>query len=353
MPKKAITNHPLTKLVAGSLCAFVLGGILAAPTLRSSQHTVPSTAVVHADTTDSSSSQQTTHTLTSPYVVYGSGVAQEVYPKLNDAFQIDSSFKKLTVNAADYHKYINNDATTDAAMISSVAIAPGDPGSGVKVNIKPYNGADNITKVTAQQYALVAQMAGVTDITITVTANRAVSGESALTGVYKALATDGAPLNTTNTASANQLLDATQTAIDANKDDTTYPSKLMTAVGDTTKAIAQEKQASGALTEQEIAALLDKYLAKQGISNTINNNQRTLIINALINFQKAPIANSKSYVSNVTNTINNIKTSSGNLMNKAKNWFNSATTKKTVAQASKQAEGWWDKFVAWLKSLFN
>ena len=72
-------------------------------------------------------------------------------------------------------------------MISSVAIAPGDPGSGVKANIKDYNGSNNITQVTSQQYAMVAQMAGVTDVSIVVTANRPVSGESALTGVYKGL----------------------------------------------------------------------------------------------------------------------------------------------------------------------
>lgn len=66
------------------------------------------------------------------------------------------------------------------------------------------------------------QMAGVTDVSIVVTANRAnraVSGESALTGVYKALATDGVNINSENTSAANNVLDATQSAIDANKDD--------------------------------------------------------------------------------------------------------------------------------------
>lgn len=150
-----------------------------------------------ADGTDDSSSSGSTHTLNSSYVVYGAGTSSEVRSRLDDVFQSDSSFKKLTATAADYSKYISQqDNTTDAAMISSVAIAPGDPGSGVKVNIKNYDGENNITKVTSQQYAMVAQMAGVTDVSIVVTANRPVSGESALTGVYKALATDGVSLNT-------------------------------------------------------------------------------------------------------------------------------------------------------------
>ena len=67
---------------------------------------------------------------------------------LAKVFETDSSFKTLTATAADYNKYIANGSsnTTDAAMISSVAIAPGDPGSGVKANIKDYNGSNNIHK---------------------------------------------------------------------------------------------------------------------------------------------------------------------------------------------------------------
>ena len=141
---------------------------------------------------DASSNNQTTnehHTLSKPYVVYGAGTDDSVHATLNQIFDTDGSFDELTATAADYNKYINHgqdSGTTDAAMISSVAIAPADPGSGVKVNIKKFNGESNITQVTAQQYAMVAQMAGVTDVSIVVTANRAVSGESALTEIGRA-----------------------------------------------------------------------------------------------------------------------------------------------------------------------
>jgi uncharacterized protein YpuA (DUF1002 family) len=262
---------------------------------------------------------------------------------------VDSSFKKLTATASDYAKYIGNGTTTDAAMISSVAIAPTDPGSGVKVNIKKYNGQSNITEVTAQQYAMVAQMAGVTDITIVVTANRAVSGESALTGVYKAFEEDGHQLNSQNTAAANSVLDATQDAIDANKDDSSYPGKLMAAVGDTSKQIAQQKQSSGELaTKADIQEMLNKALEKRGIADQTTTTQQEKIAGALVNFQNSPISSSKTYINNVTNTINNVKNSTGNLMNKAKNWANSEAGKETV----KQAQNWLTRFINWVKSWF-
>ena len=88
----------------------------------------------------------TTKTLNSAYIVYGAGTSTEARENIAKVLGSDSSFKTLTATAADYNTYIakGSSETTDAAMISSVAIAPGDPGSGVKVNIKDYNGENNI-----------------------------------------------------------------------------------------------------------------------------------------------------------------------------------------------------------------
>lgn len=330
-----------TKIISLALLATTMVGITSLPTQ----------AVMADQQSASASSQSNTSTLSSSYVVYGAGAPQSVYSDLNDTMDVDSSFKKLTATAADYQQYIGNDSsTTNAAMISSVAIAPTDPGSGVKVNIRKYNGKSNITKVTAQQYAMVAQMAGVTDITINVTANRPVSGESALTGVYKAFAEDGHQLNTQNTSAANSVMDATQGAIDANSDDKNYAGKLMAAVGDVSKQIAQKKQNSGELaTKQDIQKMLNDALEKRGIEDQTSTRQQNKIANSLVTFQNSPISSSKTYVNNVTNTINNVKNSSGDLMNKAKQWANSDSAK----QAEQQASNWFQRLVNWVRSFFN
>lgn len=331
-----------SKLLVLSLLVTMMAGVVSAPA-----------PVVLADqqSTNQTSSSSTTSTLSSSYVVYGAGAPQSAYTDLNDTMDVDSNYTKLTATAADYQQYIGHDSTTDAAMISSVAISPADPGSGVKVNIKKYNGKSNITKVTAQQYAMVAQMAGVTDITINVTANRPVSGESALTGVYKAFATDGRQLNPQNTSAANSVLEATQGAINENSDDSSYSGKLMAAVGNVSKQIAQQKQNNGGQTasKKNIQVMLNTQLKKQGIENQTSQTQQTKIVNSLVTFRDSPISSSKTYVNNVSNTINNVKNSSGNLMTKAKDWANSNSGKKTVHQAS----NWLEKLVDWVRSLFN
>ena len=324
--------------------------VLIASTLMTSLLAVPlSQSTVYAAETASSSNNGAstqTHTLNKSYVVYGAGAADK--SKLDNVLAVDDNFTTLTATASDYQKYINpNGSTTNAAMVSSVAIVPTDPGSGIKVNVKKFNGEDNITKVTAQQYAMVAQMAGVTDVTITVSANRAVSGESALTGVYKAIAADGVSLNEQNTQSANQMLTATNGAIEANKDDSKYPGKLMAAVGDTTKEINQQKKQGNTPTQNDIQTTLNQKLEARNIYNETKNYEQP-IINALVQFNNAPISSSKDYSSHVTDTINNVKNSSGDMMNKAKKFLNS----KDGQAVKQEAQSWWTRFVNWIRSWF-
>lgn len=307
-------------------------------------------------TTSQTTNQNNQKTLSSPYVVYGSGVPQSVYSNLNQIFQVQPNFKKLIVNANDYRQYINpaSYGTTNAAMISSVALAPTDPGSGINVNIKNYQGKNNILQVTAQQYAMVAQMAGVTDVNIIVTANEPVSGTSALTGVYKALAADGLNVNTQNTSAANKMISATQPAINDNQHDSQYPGKLMAAIGQVSKQLAEMKQQNNQLaTKQQIQQMLNQALAKEGILQQTKPQYIIQIVNSLNLFQQAPVASSKSYVQTVDNTINNVKQSSGNLMNKAKSWFHSPKVQSETQQASTKAQSWFERFINWLKRLFG
>ena len=306
----------------------------------------PSNSNSNSSTPQSSSSSQT-HTLKNSYVVYSSGAQDK--QELNQVLAVGNNFKQLTADANAYKQFIDpNGSTTNAAMISSVAIVPTDPGSGIKVNIKKFNGQNTITKVTAQQYAMVAQMAGVTDVTITVSANTPVQGESALTGVYEAIQNDGVQLDSQNTQSANQMLGATNDAINANKNNDAYPGKLMAAVGDTTKAINQQRQNEQDPSKDQIQSMLDHRLMLHGIYGSTKEHEGP-IVNALVEFNHSPISSSKDYSSHVADTIKNVKGSSGQIMNNAKQFLNS----KDGQQAQQQAQSWFDRLVQWFQGLFN
>ncbi|MFC6261152.1 DUF1002 domain-containing protein [Levilactobacillus fujinensis] len=311
-----------------------------------------------ADTTDTGSTSSSatsgstvqTKALSKAYVVYGAGLASEDKDTVASALGVKSNYTALTATGTDYATYLNSAGTTDASMISSVALAPADPGTGVKVNIAKYNGNNNITEVTAQQYAMVATMAGVKDVIITVTADKTVSGESALTGVYKALAADGLTLNSENTQAANSVLDATQPAIDSNNDDSKYPGKLMSAVGSVSSDLAKQRQNGNDLaTKADIETMLQKALAKQGIDGKTSSTQITNISIALSKVQQAPVSTSKTYVTNVTNVANNLANSIGDKMASVKDFANSADAKK----AENFIVQFWNKIVSFFKGLLG
>ncbi|WP_367296463.1 DUF1002 domain-containing protein [Levilactobacillus yonginensis] len=342
------------KHVILGLAAAVLAVGIGGSTVRVHADTADTADTTSSTTGDSTSSDSgstvQTKALSKAYVVYGAGLASEDKDTVSTALGVKSNYTSLTASGSDYAKYLNSAGTTDASMISSVALAPADPGTGVKVNIADYNGSNNITEVTSQQYAMVATMAGVKDVIITVTADKSVSGESALTGVYKALAADGLTLNSENTQAANGVLDATQPAIDSNNNDKKYPGKLMAAVGDVSSDLAKQRQNGNDLaTKSDIEDMLNKALAKRGISKNTSSTQITNIAVALSKVQQAPVSTSKSYVTNVTNVANSLANSIGNKMAGVKDFANSADAKK----AENFIVRIWNSIVNFFKGLGN
>lgn len=290
-----------------------------------------------------------TKALSKPYVVYGSGLASEDKDAVSKALGAQSNYQSLTVTGSDYATYINSAGTSDASMISSVSLAPADPGTGVKVNIADFDGQNNITQVTSQQYAMVATMAGVKDVIITVTADKTVSGESALTGVYKALATDGLTLNQQNTQAANGVMDATQPAINQNKGDKKYPGKLMAAVGSVSSDLAKQRQQNNQYaTKDEIRQMLDDALAKQGIQSQTASNVTNNIVVALSNVQKAPVSGTSSYVDNAKQVASSISNSVGNKMAQLKDFASNADTSGIMGALSRI----WQSIVTFFNNLF-
>lgn len=282
-----------------------------------------SSSVSATSSSDNDGHAVQTHELQKSYIVFGSGLSSSQRQSVENVLVGNGgnpqNFTNLVANAQDYNEYINNGQpsnTTDASMISSVAIEPADPGSGINVTIKDYDGDNNIQQVTAQQYAMAAQMAGVTDVNIVVTANTPVSGTSALTGVYEALAQDGEKLDNQNTAAANNVLAATQQATkgmsNANK------SKVVQATTATAQQIAKDNQNGDHDSQTDIQNMLQHNINKQNVN--ISGNNISIIANALNGFKNAPVAHTKTFIDGADDTLSNLKKSAGNAMIKADDW---------------------------------
>ncbi|GAK30900.1 predicted secreted protein [Weissella oryzae SG25] len=334
-------------LVIGTVTTAVTTVVtISEPTLTSAWADTNTTTQDTGSATSATSSQ--VHTLSKSYVVYGAGASQQ--STLSTILGVTNNYQQLTTTGADAAQYLGLSGVADSAMISSVAVAPAEPGTGILVNIKDFNGQNNITQVTSQQYSMAATMAGVKDVIITVSANQPVSGEAALAGVYKALSTDGATIDPTNTTAANNVMSATQSAINANPNDKSYAGKLTSAVTQTAGQVAQKKQDGQTINVNIIINQLNINLQKQGIANKTSDAQVQSIATALQGVADAPISNSSAFVSQAKNLAGRLSGSVGNIMAQAKDFANSADVK--------QAANWfianvWNPVVSWFQSIFG
>lgn len=267
------------------------------------------------------------HALKKPYVVYGSAAQQK--HQVGQTLGATSNYTKLTTTGADA-AYLGLQGVSDSVMISSVSLAPGKEGAGTLVNIETFEGKNNISQVTAQQYAMAATMAGLKDVIITVTSNAPVSGEAALAGVYKAVEEDGIELNNDNTMAANSVLSATSSAIAENADDAKYAGKLTSAVTETTGEVAADKQAGKTININIIIDKLTINLDKQGIKDQTSADNVNAIATAIQTVNNAPISDSASFVKATNDLAGKLSDSAGDLMAKAKDFANSQDAKEVA-----------------------
>ncbi len=139
---------------------------------------------------------------TTPVITLGTSLTasqkQGTLDVLKGALSDSSSYNTLTVTGSDLVTYLNpsgSSFTSSSGVWSSAAIEKTSSGSGINVRILNYNGQNNITTITANQYRNAAVTAGITDANIYVTSAIPIDGSGALAGIYKAYAKSGEKLD--------------------------------------------------------------------------------------------------------------------------------------------------------------
>lgn len=271
-----------------------------------------------------------------PTVVYGGGLSEDQIQSTRELFDIEdtNNVYETSVDANDLYNYLGIAGGDTSSLISSVMVQKRDSGTGVKVKIITQS---NITKITSNQYANAAITAGVSDVEIDVASVSKVTGESALTGVYKALEANGETLDPDRTQVAQDELETTNEIAQNNADDSNFDSaRLDQALVEIKQELAQIKQNQGsAATTEQVEQVVQDALKKFNLSNIISQDD----IDKLIAFAKKYQNTSAIDSQEVLNQLNKL---SGSLKNQLSGLFNKA-----------QSEGWFDKIINFIKSLFN
>ena len=271
-----------------------------------------------------------------PTVVYGGGLNDQQIKETSKLLGIKDENTVTTTKATgeDLVKYLGAGEANTSVMISSVMVQKRNKGEGVKVHIAT---PKNITLVTSEQYANAAITAGVADAEIEVAAVSKVTGESALTGVYKAFEANGVVLDEKRTAVAQKELELTnQIAQEQSKEKGFDAAKLDQAMIDIKKALAEIKEKQGQVaTKEDVERIVNEALKKYGLDKVISPTQVNNIIQFALSYQQTSAIDSKQVLEQLNSLSNTVKGKIGQLVDQA------------------NREGWFDKIVAFFKEIFN
>lgn len=267
-----------------------------------------------------------------------------------------SNATQLTVNGATLVKYLNPSGSsfTESSGVWSSALVQKTNNGGINVTIVPYNGTNNITTITADQYRNAALTAGVSNANLYITSAVKIDGSGALAGVYAAFAQNGENLNSQQINAAQQEVNTLSSITQANKGKDGYTDKqLNNAVAGAKQQMAsQSNNGQQTLSQNQIGNIVDSQLKQNNLTTIINNNQRQLIINLLVNVQKAGSLKNTDFKAQAGKLADSIQNSAKGLFDKLNSSLNTQENRNFLQKIWDGIVSFFSGIVQWVRSMF-
>lgn len=253
------------------------------------------------------------------------------------------NYQTITVTGSDLVKYLNpsgDNFTTSSGVWSSAMIQKTSSGSGINVKILDYDGKNNITTITANQYKNAALTAGISDANIYVTSAIPIDGSGALAGVYAAYAKNGNALNQKQVNAAQDEMNTLSGITQDNKNKKGYSdAQLNNAVAGAKNEMAKQGQN---ITDSQIRDIVNNQININHLGDTINNNQKNQIVNLLIEIRDSGALKDGNFKQQASKL-------SSQIQNGAKNIFNKFNTQEN----RNWLQNLWDQIVKFFSGLFD
>lgn len=253
------------------------------------------------------------------------------------------NYQTITVTGSDLVKYLNpsgDNFTTSSGVWSSAMIQKTSSGSRINVKILDYDGKNNITTITANQYKNAALTAGISDANIYVTSAIPIDGSGALAGVYAAYAKNGNALNQKQVNAAQDEMNTLSGITQDNKNKKGYSdAQLNNAVAGAKNEMAKQGQN---ITDSQIRDIVNNQININHLGDTINNNQKNQIVNLLIEIRDSGALKDGNFKQQASKL-------SSQIQNGAKNIFNKFNTQEN----RNWLQNLWDQIVKFFSGLFG
>lgn len=249
-----------------------------------------------------------------PILAHGSALTADQLQQTKNIFGLfaDQPLDLVSVNGADMVRFLGS-GNPNVNMFSSALITRGEPGTGVVVSILT---PDNITRVTATQYANAMITAGIADAVVQVASPVRVTGESALTGIYKAYEDRGTELDPERMAVAQEELQTTSSIANYHEGNDDFDSEnLDQALIEIKATLADFKYDEGELaSDEQVQAVVQAALEQNDLAEILNGEQVQRLIGLAKRYQNTDAIFSQqvrdqldSLANNLGNTLQNLR----------------------------------------------
>lgn len=249
---------------------------------------------------------------------------------LNNNQLVETKEKLGVGNNVTTYKVTNTDVIeytgTEYDFIhSSALIKPKRFTSGVDVEIET---PENITCITREQYMNAAITSGIQDATIKIASVDQVTGEGALTGIYKAYATQGHRLNAQDIQNANQEMNHLARISENHQNKDGYSDEALNeAVAEMKAQIAEAKASHQQLNSTTINQIVNQTLTERGLYQILSDHEIAVIQNIMVNVAESNVVNQDpdAFKKQATELKEMIQSQAGDKLKKLKDLDNEET----------------------------
>lgn len=252
--------------------------------------------------------------------VYGAALEnnQELLDDTREILGAAEKDKIEYVRSGDVERYLG--VTYDNSVLkSSIRILQKDAGSGLDITVDESMG--QITKITEETYKNALLTSGITDADVVIGAAENVTGESALSGIYKAYEAQGQEIDPERTRNAQNELETISDITENNSNTEGFSQEQLNKM--ITDIKIRVIEAGGNLSEGEIRNIVGEELEANGLNGILSQEQIERITVMIINIQDSGLFQSEE---------------AQNLLDSSKNLIDDITSSEGFTEAKDKAQ---------------
>ncbi|MEZ2456987.1 DUF1002 domain-containing protein [Salinicoccus roseus] len=287
--------------------------------------------------------------------VYGAALEsdQQLLDATRGILGTEESDKVEYVYSEDVQQYIGKDYSNEV-LKSSIRIIQESEGHGLDITVDESMG--DITEITEETYKNALLTSGITDAEVVIGAAEDVTGESALSGIYKAYESQGEAIDTERTQNSQEELETISGISEENSNVEGFSQEQLNKM--ITDIKIEVINQGGDLTEQEIRDIVDEQMAANGLDGLLSQDQIDRIVVIIIQIQDSGIFQSEE--------AERLKDSAQNLLDQitsSEAFQNAADQAEEIGQDIQESSAWesfkkaasdfFSSIVSFFRSLFN